>query len=117
MDEIIRRQDALEAINRIWDRCEEIEAHLPDGDPDKTGYKMIGDYLTVWKYLSAQPERKTGKWIERNSLNSDRCRLIECSECGSSYIVGYNVPYETWIKGRNFCFSCGARMEGDSDVE
>lgn len=55
-DELITREDALNAINRIWDKCEEIEAHFPEGDPDKTGYKMIADYLTVLKYLSAQPE-------------------------------------------------------------
>ncbi|MBP3773161.1 MAG: hypothetical protein J6I53_10815 [Treponema sp.] len=55
-DKSITREDALNAINRIWDRCEEIEAHLPEGDPDKTGYKMIADYLAVWKYLNAQPE-------------------------------------------------------------
>lgn len=51
---------AIEAIERIFDRCEEIEAHLPEGDPDRVGYKMYPDWLTVWKYLhqvpSAQPD-------------------------------------------------------------
>ena len=57
----ISRQAAIDAIERILDRCEEIEAHLSEGDPDRVGYKMYPDWLTVWKYLhqvpSAQPER------------------------------------------------------------
>ena len=59
---------------------------------------------------SAQPERKQGKWIERNPQNSDTCRLIECDQCGFSHIVGFNVPYEHWIENRNFCERCGADM-------
>jgi len=80
-DELITREDALNAINRIWDKCEEIEAHLPEDDPDKTGYKMIVDYLKVWKYLSAQPERKTD---ENNHYKTgydqgfvDACKMYE----------------------------------------
>jgi len=61
---------------------------------------------------SAQPERKTGKWIERNPQNSDKCRLIECDQCGFFHIVGFNVPYEHWIENRNFCERCGADMRG-----
>ena len=60
MSDLISRQAAIDALEQIFDRCEEIEAHLPEGDPDKTGYKMYPDYMTVWKYLhqlpSAQPE-------------------------------------------------------------
>ena len=60
MDDLISRQAAIDALDRIFDRCEEIEAHLPEGDPDRTGYKMYPDYMIVWKYLrqlpSAQPE-------------------------------------------------------------
>ena len=59
-EDLIERQAAIEALDQIFDRCEEIEAHLPEGDPDRTGYKMYPDYMTVWKYLhqlsSAQPE-------------------------------------------------------------
>ena len=63
MDDLISRQAAIDALDQIFDRCEEIEAHLPEGDPDRTGYKMYPDYMTVWKYLhqlpSAQPEPLT----------------------------------------------------------
>lgn len=57
----------------------------------------------VDKSPTIEPERKTGKWIERNPQNSDKCRLIECDQCGFSHIVGFNVPYEHWIENRNFC--------------
>lgn len=69
--------------------------------------QMIDDAPTV------QPKR--GKWIERNPLNSDKCRLIECDQCGKSYIVGFNVPYEHWIDNRNYCEKCGADMRGNED--
>lgn len=55
MDDLITRQAAIDALERIFDRCEEIEAHLPEGDPDRTGYKMYPDWLTVWKYLHQSP--------------------------------------------------------------
>lgn len=65
MDDMISRQAAIDALDQIFDRCEEIEAHLPEGDPDRTGYKMYPDYMTVWKYLhqlpSAQQEQLTDK--------------------------------------------------------
>lgn len=69
--------------------------------------------LAVLEMLKRQPtieERKTGKWVERNPQNSPDCRLIECSECWNAYIVGYNIDYDDWINGRNFCIKCGARM-------
>ena len=62
-------------------------------------------------------ERKTGKWIERNPQNSDKCRLIECDQCGFAHIVGFNVPYEDWIENRNFCERCGADMRGEGEQE
>ena len=56
MSDLISRQAAIDSLERIFDRCEEIEAHLPDGDPDKTGYQMFPDYMTVWKYLHQTDE-------------------------------------------------------------
>ena len=44
---------------------------------------------------SAQPERKTGRWIDDN-----------CSECGQ-YVYHGDV--------RNFCPNCGADMRGEQD--
>lgn len=77
--------------------------------------KSIGQAHRMLVQLpSAQPERKKGKWIERNPQNSPDCRLIECSECGNAYIVGYNINYDDWIDGRNFCMKCGADLRGSN---
>jgi len=71
MSDTISRASAIDALERIFDRCEEIEAHLPEGDPDRVGYKMYPDWLKVWNYLrqlpSTQPEtcegcKHLGKW-------------------------------------------------------
>lgn len=61
MNDLISRQDTIDALERIFNRCEEIETHLPDGAPDKTGYKMFPDYMTVWKYLRQLPSAP--QWI------------------------------------------------------
>lgn len=75
-DDLISRQAAIEALERIFDRCEEIEAHLPKGDPDRVGYKMYPDWLKVWKYLhqlpSAQPKKRTEEHTETHA-----CDLID----------------------------------------
>lgn len=52
-----------------------------------------------------------GHWEESNPQNSESCRLIKCSKCGFTYIVGFNVPYEDWIEDRNYCTRCGAKMD------
>lgn len=77
MDDLISRQAALDAHERIFDRCEEIEAHLPEDDPDRVGYKMYPDWLTVWKYLnrvrSEEPESE-----ERTLTEDDYAYCAEC---------------------------------------
>ena len=53
---------------------------------------------------SAEPERKTGRWILCTSW------LYECSECGR------RPPKAEWTSGRylsRYCPHCGARMEND----
>lgn len=65
-----------------------------------------------------QPRAK-GTWVENNPLNATKCRLIQCSECGKGFIVGYNVAMEDWLEGhnRNYCGNCGADMRGTIDEE
>lgn len=120
MDEHISRQAAIDALDQIFDRCEEIEAHLPEGDPDRIGYKMFPDYITVWKYLhqlpSAQPERKKGKWVGYNADDPVWQRddgtpvLLECSAC-QAFVI--NNGAANW----NYCPNCGAKMEEGEDNE
>lgn len=51
------------------------------------------------------------KWVE--DKQDEHCRLIKCSNCGLTFIVGNNIPYDKWIEDRNYCLRCGARMKGD----
>ena len=92
MDNLISRQAAIDLMLHALD---------DDWELDYAEARMN-------ELPSAQPEQKKGKWIERNPQNSERCRLIECNQCGYSHIVGFNVSYEDWIKNRNFCQECGS---------
>lgn len=69
------------------------------------------------KLPSAQPERKTGKWIEKHHGYSDEEFVIEewqscrCSECGR-----YDTrPYIYYFSEPNYCSYCGADMRGGED--
>ena len=60
-----------------------------------TGYAdaIKNNLMLILRLLpSAQPERKTGKWIDDN-----------CSECGQYVYHG---------DARNYCPNCGADMRG-----
>lgn len=48
-------------------------------------------------------------WIESNPKGAD-CRLIQCSNCGLTFVVGENIPYDEWIESRKYCQQCGSRM-------
>ena len=111
MSDTISRAGAIDALERIFDRCEEIEAHLPEGDPDRAGYKMYPDWLKVWNYLrqlpSAQQERKKGKWILECDGEGECDNLYRCSECGCEYSCQeYDIP--------NFCPNCGSYNGGEN---
>ena len=110
MKDLIDRREAIDALDRAaecWNIAE------PFNEGMRAGYKAA--VTIVLSLPSAQPERMRGKWIERNPQNSDKCRLIECDQCGFSHIVGFNVPYEHWIENRNFCERCGADMREEKD--
>lgn len=119
---VVRWYEGLEPYVHLRDVVLAIE-NMPSAQPEITLESAI-DYLHSIGWMqehdrimaeSAQPERKTGRWIERNPQNSPDCRLIECSECGNAYIVGYNIDYDDWIDGRDFCMRCGADLRGGSN--
>lgn len=108
--DLISRQAAIDAICKDGTRIER------QGRYSMTMVERKQRDVDILENLpSAQTERKKGKWIERNPRNSPDCRLIECSECGNAYIVGYNINYDDWIDGRNFCMKCGADLRGGSN--
>lgn len=110
-EDLISRKAALDVMNG---RFETLKQAWGD-EIRKDGVAVYLDMRGIIEALpSEQPKLKKGKWIERNPQNSNRCRLIECDQCGFSHIVGFNVPYEYWIGNRNFCERCGAYMGGSN---
>lgn len=96
MSDLISRQAAIDAVSKgcqelrgVFSRCEENILALP----------------------SAQPERKTGRWIQTEELWTDMYTakeqgIYECSRCGEKVI---GKP--DW----RFCPNCGAEMREGED--
>ena len=108
----MRLIDADALIKTIDSHCYPVQHDMTSIEP---GMTRIGILQAIQEQPTIEPERKKGRWIERNPQNSDKCRLIECDQCGFSHIVGFNVPYEHWIENRNFCERCGADMRGEQN--
>ena len=109
MQDLISRQAAIDAIRASTSKYTgfmEMEMYTDDDAVE-----------AIINLPSAQPERKTGKWIERKhgywSFVNDKGERdgwipsYECSECGSG---GWRNP-----EVMNFCPSCGADMRGEHD--
>lgn len=107
MSNTISRQEAIDALENIFNRCEEIKWHLQDGDTDKDDYKMYPDYLTVWKYLNQDEDHgadtvpvRHGKWIIYVISPFDG-EDVKCSECGQHGCAPY------W----DYCPYCGSKND------
>ena len=75
-------------------------------DPLDAPWDLIDDTLALLKKQEAE-------WVE--DKQGDVCRLIKCSNCGLTFIVGNNIPYDEWIEDKNYCRRCGARMVKRND--
>ena len=54
---MITSKQAMEAINRISNFCEEIDYHI--SEEERTGYRMIDDVYIVKQYIShSQPKQQ-----------------------------------------------------------
>ena len=92
MQDLISRQAAIDAIR---------------GEIEINGYSHVVDVLE--QLPSAQPERKTGKWIRHDEIKNVYGGIcIECSECGEKYVVQH-------ILDEKYCRNCGADMRGESE--
>lgn len=92
MDDLIRRQDAIEAL------IQEFYSNVDDYISEKQAVHAI-DSLP-----SAQPERKRGEWIDYTEDG-----YVECPFCHSATNCDGNKDE------LHFCFSCGADLKGEDN--
>lgn len=92
MSDLISRRAAIEAFMKA----------TADGD------KFEWCEYVLKQLPSAQPERKTGQWIEQNNHDWEYSREYRCSECGKHRLV--TIP-KGW--NWNYCPNCGAYMKDE----
>ena len=93
MGDLISRDAAIEIINRVQ------KAHIASkGKPILGAATMI---IEIEDLPSAQPERKTGRWINHEDEDGEHYG-DNCSECGEWYVMPFGKS--------NFCPNCGADM-------
>ena len=134
MDDLISRQAAIDALNGIINRFEQILRDIRESKVDDSVCGMCeydgafvgqsGDWcnecpgfekddcfrlsdecrkrwLESVELPSAQPERKTGRWIEKPHVHG----VAYCSLC----------DYELHTNDTNFCPNCGADMREEKE--
>lgn len=96
MNDLIDRQKLLSSLHKFF----------KDGFTEDRWWNSTHVLAAIDKLPSAQPERKTGRWIYDNEAypGGNPYGHYDCDQCGES------VPYKT-----NFCPSCGAKMEVEHD--
>ena len=116
---LIKRQDAIDLVRDV---CDAIMSGCDSHYDSETGDEVYNDILEVDAILkcnkeirialanlpSAEPERKTGKWIHKHCV-------WFCSKCGENPTKGMG-----YVQGRDelydFCPKCGADMrQGEYD--
>jgi len=73
-----------------------------------------GFRIGVKKVSSAQPERKTGRWIY-GEHDVAMCDGYHCSECGFFVPWDYKRKFIDFIKEYNFCPKCGNPMQKEGE--
>lgn len=101
MSDLINRRDAIDAVN----------AYLGLSSVSRTIQNMTNIQDILEKLSSAEPERKTGKWVikievEHTDKYDARIPHWYCGECGKEYDPHFAREHV------NYCYGCGAKMEG-----
>ena len=105
MGDLISRQAAIDVVRK----CQVVEV--------APAYMLIdkAEVMTDLMLLpSAQPERKTGRWIYGED-DVAMCDGYHCSECGFFVPWDYKRKFIDFIKDYNFCPNCGSPMEKEGE--
>ena len=92
MSDLIRREDAIKAINKALKRVF-ADKHI--------GETIIGQVPSA--------DRPQGEWIDMGDFE-------QCSVCKGTHLKEFQSYYgkTTWIK-TSYCPNCGCRMKGADD--
>lgn len=103
----ISRDEALKAVDDIFNYCEEIDNSLPENE--RSGYKMLPDIHKIRKYI-VENTRPHGEWLPKYDDNGGK-RYV-CSICGEPcYTLLWTEPEPR----DRFCLWCGADMRGEAE--
>lgn len=79
----------------------------------------MDDYNGIMEYIdeapSVQPERKTGRWVIRETAYESI--EAKCSCCGFETLVDEPGNGLHMVDDLHYCPNCGARMEGNNETD
>ena len=108
MSDLISRQYVLDKFKALCDAC---------GKGDKYNGVMcrccyLDDGICIVEDApSAEPERKTGEWLEKTALSNadypiDEWQSAKCSVCGKYHTTPYMYSFNDYP----YCPNCGSEM-------
>ena len=104
MDGYLMKKRMMKTMSDLIDRQAVIDiVYRQRFGLQKLSFDIIMEKLS--ELPSAEPERKTGKWIIYDIALFDGGVDVKCSECGQCGCAPY------W----DFCPNCGAKMEEDDE--
>lgn len=99
MNDVISKQAAIDAIEEYADRLQMVDWKENPGVPYKA-YALNWCINTIRDLPPAQPEPKTGRWLDTYNDGD-----WHCSECGAIVEKDEQIRHY-WQR----CYHCGARM-------
>ena len=108
---------AIPSSRDCVDLSERVTATFYDDEHEEWSQKtvtirdVLDSVCDVYTVLpSAQPERKTGRWIKHGIGHENVPWGFDCSECGEWFVID-----SKYIDRYKFCPNCGADMRGETD--
>lgn len=106
------RAEAIDALGRIHNYCEEIDHHIPE--EERTGYKMYPDVKKIFDFLYMNVSDLTQRDIPKARWQT-RCGVCDLELCEVEFgtvELETNEQVHTHFK---YCPRCGQRIDWEHD--